>query len=229
VIRTSYDAPDTLDRDDQWRSNALCATPQHKGHANLWFPNPTDSEGIAAAKRVCAGCPVAAACLAYALDQNIGDGIFGSLTHSERASYRRRRARSQRTHPLAVRTPQPAPKTLAEAFTRRTQRTDDGHLLWYGAQQMKFQGTKYTSLQAAFIVGRGREPEGPVRRTCGTECYRGDHLTDALIRDSDEVCGSRRGYQRHRARGEDACDRCRQANTDADNRLRRTGTSKVSA
>ena len=39
-------------------------------------------------------------------------------------------------------------------------------------------------------------------------------------------CGTRSGYQRHRANGEKACDACRQANTDADNRLRRTGTTK---
>ncbi|MEV5957250.1 WhiB family transcriptional regulator [Streptomyces sp. NPDC051987] len=42
-------------------------------------------------------------------------------------------------------------------------------------------------------------------------------------------CGTRAGYRRHRAAGEDACGPCRQANTDADNRLRRTGTSKAAA
>lgn len=39
-------------------------------------------------------------------------------------------------------------------------------------------------------------------------------------------CGTRSGYQRHRAIGEEACGPCRQANTDADNRLRRTGTTR---
>lgn len=229
MIHTSHYAPDTATRPDQWRDHALCATPQYRGHVNLWFPHPTDTEGTAAAKRVCAACPVIAACLASALDERIGDGIFGGLTHTERISYRRNRTRNQRNQPMPGRVPQAAPKTLAEAFIRRTQRTEDGHLLWYGSQQMKFQGAKYTALQAAFIVGRGREPEGPVRRTCGRECYRGDHLTDGIIRDSDEVCGSRPGYQRHLKRGETPCDECRQANADADNRLRRTGTTKVSA
>lgn len=42
-------------------------------------------------------------------------------------------------------------------------------------------------------------------------------------------CGTRSGYQRHRANGEEACAPCRQANTDADNRLRRTGTTKAVA
>lgn len=40
-------------------------------------------------------------------------------------------------------------------------------------------------------------------------------------------CGTRAGYQRHLRLGEKACDPCRQANTDADNRLRRTGTTKA--
>lgn len=38
-------------------------------------------------------------------------------------------------------------------------------------------------------------------------------------------CGTRRGYQRHRRDGEDACERCKTANTAADRRLRETGTS----
>jgi len=42
-------------------------------------------------------------------------------------------------------------------------------------------------------------------------------------------CGTRGGYRLHRKNGEDACDACRQANTDADNRLRRTGTTKAAA
>lgn len=40
-------------------------------------------------------------------------------------------------------------------------------------------------------------------------------------------CGTRGGYQRHRKNGQEACDACKQANTDADNRLRRTGTTKA--
>jgi transcriptional regulator with XRE-family HTH domain len=39
-------------------------------------------------------------------------------------------------------------------------------------------------------------------------------------------CGTRSGYQQHRRDGEDACQPCRQANTDADNRLRRTGATR---
>ncbi|MFI1183375.1 WhiB family transcriptional regulator [Streptomyces sp. NPDC020799] len=42
-------------------------------------------------------------------------------------------------------------------------------------------------------------------------------------------CGTRRGYQRHRRNGEDACRACRSANSAADRRLRRTGTTKEAA
>ncbi|MEU3700957.1 WhiB family transcriptional regulator [Streptomyces anulatus] len=38
-------------------------------------------------------------------------------------------------------------------------------------------------------------------------------------------CGTRGGYQKHRRNGEPACDPCRAANSDADRRLRNTGTT----
>jgi hypothetical protein len=39
-------------------------------------------------------------------------------------------------------------------------------------------------------------------------------------------CGTRSGYQKHLRDKTEICAPCRQANTDADNRLRRTGTTK---
>jgi hypothetical protein len=42
-------------------------------------------------------------------------------------------------------------------------------------------------------------------------------------------CGTRGGYQKHLREKTEICGPCRQANTDADNRLRRTGTSKAAA
>ncbi|MCG0066267.1 WhiB family transcriptional regulator [Streptomyces tricolor] len=41
-------------------------------------------------------------------------------------------------------------------------------------------------------------------------------------------CGTRSGYQKHLREKTEICGPCRQANTDADNRLRRTGTTKAS-
>ncbi|MFI9622117.1 WhiB family transcriptional regulator [[Kitasatospora] papulosa] len=40
------------------------------------------------------------------------------------------------------------------------------------------------------------------------------------------ACGTRGGYQKHRRNDETACAPCRQANADADRRLRNTGTTK---
>lgn len=40
-------------------------------------------------------------------------------------------------------------------------------------------------------------------------------------------CGTRPGYQKHLRENTVICAPCRQANTDADNRLRRTGTTKA--
>lgn len=42
-------------------------------------------------------------------------------------------------------------------------------------------------------------------------------------------CGTRSGYQKHVREKTEICPPCRQANTEADNRLRRTGSTKVSA
>lgn len=39
-------------------------------------------------------------------------------------------------------------------------------------------------------------------------------------------CGTRSGYQKHLREKTEICPPCRQANTDADNRLRRIGTTK---
>lgn len=55
----------------------------------LFFPvGPGARLQIAAAKRVCAACPVRQACLSFALHTDV-DGIWGGTTHAERAELRR--------------------------------------------------------------------------------------------------------------------------------------------
>ena len=72
-----------------WRSQAACLGVDPE----LFFPvaeaGPVHDTQVAAAKAVCAGCPVVAACLAEALAR-IPDGIAGGLTESERRALRRR-------------------------------------------------------------------------------------------------------------------------------------------
>jgi hypothetical protein len=203
-----------------WRSLAACRTED----PDLFFPLGTEGHWalqIEQAKNLCRRCPVAETCLTEALREEGGRydryGIRGGLTAPERRNLRRQRTRGATLPPAA---------TLAEAVDRRTTPTDDGHLHWDGVSHLKFRGQRYTVLQAAFTVAHDREPVGIVRRTCGDgDCARGDHLSDDVIREAEDRCGTRSGYLRHRARGED-CEVCRRANTEADNRLRRTGTTK---
>ena len=165
----SGQVPDT-EPAGQWLKRAACL-----GREDAMFPDNNEA-GIASAKRICEPCPVRDACLADAL--RTGDnhwGIRGGLKPEER------RKLAKQDSPRAPRL-QARPETLAAAFRLRTTRTGDGHLTWSGDVHIKFGGERYTAFQAAFIVGHGREPEGPVRRTCSTECFRSDHLTDAVIR-----------------------------------------------
>ena len=74
-----------------WDKQAACRT----ADPELFFPlTYHNTKLIDRAKSVCHGCPVRAACLAYALDSpdQTADGIWGGLTPQDR-----RRARSGRT------------------------------------------------------------------------------------------------------------------------------------
>ncbi|MFJ6066532.1 WhiB family transcriptional regulator [Streptomyces tendae] len=149
-----------------WRTRALCALPAYRSID--WFPNPGDQQGIAAAKAVCADCPVWRDCLADALREEGGsrstsrDGIFGGLTGGQRFSIYKRAARARRAE---------------------------------GEPKLSPCGTR-----AAYE--RHRRKGEPI----------------------DEACRAAKLEHLHMTRGKR--QPARQANADADNRLRRTGTSK---
>ena len=63
----------------------------------FFFPLPGDVLGIAAAKAVCAACPVLRNCLAYALGRGHLTGIWGGTTEEERQALRSPRAASARS------------------------------------------------------------------------------------------------------------------------------------
>lgn len=70
-----------------WRRRAACAGED----LELFFPfgsaGPALTQ-IAAAKAICARCPVRQACLRYAVTTGQGHGIWGGLTEDERRGLR---------------------------------------------------------------------------------------------------------------------------------------------
>jgi WhiB family redox-sensing transcriptional regulator len=74
-------------RGRSWRLHAACTTTA--GVDDGWFPDdghPVEPDVL----RTCAGCPVREQCLAYALDTQIGHGVWAGLTAPELANLRNR-------------------------------------------------------------------------------------------------------------------------------------------
>ncbi len=69
-----------------WRDAAACARRPDVD----FFVSPEDAPGVERATAVCASCPVAAECLAFAIETNQPDGIWGGMTATERSRLRRR-------------------------------------------------------------------------------------------------------------------------------------------
>ncbi|MFF0144916.1 MULTISPECIES: WhiB family transcriptional regulator [Amycolatopsis] len=66
-----------------WLARAACQDEDPE----LFFPISDVGPGarqVAQAKAVCARCPVRQACLSYALDNGLSNGVFGGTTELER-------------------------------------------------------------------------------------------------------------------------------------------------
>jgi WhiB family redox-sensing transcriptional regulator len=72
-----------------WMRQAACAA---HDDPDLWFPDPSSEQRQRQALRVCAACPVRAACLAYALSMPPQPGIWGGTTEGQRRQAGRSRA-----------------------------------------------------------------------------------------------------------------------------------------
>jgi len=73
---------------EDWRSAAACLS----ADPELFFPlsdSGKSAEQAARAKAICAGCPVRADCLAFAVRTAQADGIWGGMTAGERTVTRR--------------------------------------------------------------------------------------------------------------------------------------------
>ena len=71
-----------------WHQDAACRTVDP---SVFFLPVGANAAEIAAAKRVCVGCPVRATCLADAIERGEQFGIWGGLTEHERADLPRPR------------------------------------------------------------------------------------------------------------------------------------------
>lgn len=69
-----------------WAAQSACT----KVDPETFFPD--SQPGPAAAKAVCAGCPVRRECLVAALARNERFGVWGGLTERERLNLKRRNA-----------------------------------------------------------------------------------------------------------------------------------------
>ena len=65
-------------RNKTWMGLAKCKTMEPE----QFFPH--DANGVREAQQICAICPVKLACLAYALDNQLNDGVWGGTSEQER-------------------------------------------------------------------------------------------------------------------------------------------------
>jgi WhiB family redox-sensing transcriptional regulator len=165
-----------------WRDRGLCGRPGER--AEDWFPVGSQPDAIAAAnhaKAVCWRCPVMQTCLQSALDNRESAGIWGGLDEHERLKILRRRGVNLPDIDIE---PDP-PRTLRTIWDARAAATADGHCGWKGGRPVFFRGRAYTPQQIAFIVSRGREPVGLVRKTCShNDCILPAHLADQEEREA---------------------------------------------
>ncbi len=80
VVKLPKAARDAL-RSMPWAKDAKCKTAENP---DAFFPIAEQESATAYAKGLCALCPVAIACLRWALDNGMDKGIWGGLTEKER-------------------------------------------------------------------------------------------------------------------------------------------------
>lgn len=101
-------------RPGDFRHRAACRSVDPE----LFFPASVEGDEfevqVAAAKAVCAGCPVLQACRLWALQQ-LADGIAGGMTEDERRAERARRRDAGRRERLAARPAGGTPREIAAA------------------------------------------------------------------------------------------------------------------
>src|SRR5690606_3263456 len=77
--------------DISWMDDGACVG----ADLDLFFPQRGDNDAVAAAKAVCATCPVTSECLEYALSERVTHGIWGGTSERERRRIRSIRWRAR--------------------------------------------------------------------------------------------------------------------------------------
>lgn len=110
--------------------------------------------------------------------------------HSDKAIARqlhvhRRKVRAARLDlGLPAHKPGPTPSNAEDLFWRRTQPTNDGHLLWPGpGRQIRGGDNRVSAYQLAFRIRHDRPAIGAVTTGCGRDgCVHPDHVEDQPMR-----------------------------------------------
>jgi hypothetical protein len=83
--------------------------------------------------------------------------------------------------------------TAEDLFWRRTQPTDDGHLMWTGSRSssgipsLRHGGRNLSAYRIAFLIANGREAEGYALPSCGREeCVKPGHHADRADRQQEK-------------------------------------------
>ena len=78
---------DTLTNNQSWIKNAACGDIEDP---DIFFSSQPDK--IKEAITICHKCPVRVLCAEYAINEDIGDGIWGGLTELDRRSIKKQKA-----------------------------------------------------------------------------------------------------------------------------------------
>lgn len=155
-----------LFRPTSWERAAACASPDID--ADVFFADERDHAQVEEARKVCSTCPVRAACITAALQDGDVWGIRGGLTHRQRQGLLRKnqesipRAVSEATDDITV--------LLRHIYEQHVRPVDGGHLLWTDPRTLiTVRKTSYPINRLAYVAVHGREPAGPVYRTCARE------------------------------------------------------------
>jgi hypothetical protein len=175
----------TTPRATDWRTRGSCSS---HGEPDIWFAgrSGTDArEQTREAQAICYGCPVIQQCGQWAIAEHEIFGVWGGMTEDQRRRiFRRRGITVSAGDSTKARTKaKPRAATLQAAWKKHTRNQPPGHIVWDGPRVIYFNNREYTPTQVAFVVDRGREPNGAVRRTCGLKgCVLPAHLADTAER-----------------------------------------------